>query len=447
MQKKSIALWTSLFVLLLAGGKPVRAEDGPIPTPEDTRPNILLVVCDDMDPEHFGFRSPISVTPTLDRIAQNGTVFETAWMAPKCAPSLASLLTGQHPHEHGRFYNRHVDGEEMPLDLSNTFVSHLDRRGYSSIACGKWWFDDPAAAGFDDWFLSLPEFVREGQSHLHEWLDALPENDPFFIWWAPLLPHEPHNPKQRHLDRIDRNSIVVPDYIQESDREEFLDKEHTLLAMTNWLDEGLDELMVHLEELGRTENLLTIVCIDNGWSNGRVSKGSPYEKGMQSPIILNFPGQVPEGATQDHLVSIVDLYPTILDYAGVSRIPSPSNGRSLRPIIEGTDPIWRTHIIEVAYPGVAHSQNWHREAYATAIRSRRWKSIGYTKNIRPEENQTLRIRHVLTDFPIRSKFDQELYQLALDPLEEENLVFRPEYSDEREFFGRILRQWWVANRP
>ncbi len=415
------------------------------PSAAQERPDILLVIADDMDPQHMGYRNPVARTPTVDSLIANGTVFEECWMAPKCAPSLASILMGQHPHEHGRFANRHASGSEPQINLNESFVSCLSEAGYRSYMGGKWWFGDIAEAGFESGETNQGSFVRNGQAHLLDWIDTVEPDENFFVWWAPLLPHLPHNPPQAQLDRIRRGQIVVPDYVDPRDRNEFIEKEHNLLAMTAWMDAGLSDVLGHLHQLGRRDNLLVIFCLDNGWSNGRVSKGSLYEKGLQSPLVFTYNGNIPQGDTRDHLTSFVDIYPTVLDYAGIEH--TGHEGQSLRPAIEGTDEVWRSHIVELGYPGIALGNTWYEEAYGIAIRSQEWKLIAYLRNVREEDNAIFRIHHVLTDFPSRNKWDLELFNLESDPYEEHNLVYRPEYRDQLNHFAGLARDWWTARTP
>lgn len=432
---------TALLLTVVGAAAGLRAQPEPLP---GTRPDILLVIADDMDYDHFGFRSPAAHTPTLDMLAAGGCVIERAWMAPKCAPSLAAILTGQHPHENGRFYNRLASGAEIPLDHTETFVRYLDNAGYNTYCGGKWWEAEPTLLGFDAAQADQANFVRNGQNHLLEWLDGVPPDESFFIWWAPLLPHLPHNPRQHHLDLIDPARIVVPDYIAEADRAEFIQKEHVLLAMTAWLDEGLEELLDHLHMLGRRENLLVVVCIDNGWSNGRVSKGSLYEKGMQSPLIFTHATLVPPGTSRRELASIVDIHPTILDFAGVQAAPR-SDGLSLRPIIEGRSTVWRTRLIEAAYPGIAYSDRWTDEVYGLAVRTDRFKFIGYLRDVREEDNYILRIHHILAPFPRHLRNDQELFDLSTDRVETANLASLPGYESTVLGYRSIIRDWWRRN--
>ena len=133
------------------------------------------------------------------------------------------------------------------------------------------------------------EFVRTSQDQLFAFLDEVEER-PFFVWWSPNLPHRPHKPPARLRRRFDRANIQAPDWIAPEDRAEFARLEAISFAMEAWLDEGVAQLMGKLEERKLRERTMVVFLIDNGWANGWVSKGSPYEKGLRTPLIFSWPG-------------------------------------------------------------------------------------------------------------------------------------------------------------
>ena len=95
-------------------------------------------------------------------------------------------------------------------------------------------------------------------------------------------------------------------------------KEQLSYAMEAWLDDGVAKLVAKLKAIGQLDNTMFVFVIDNGWCNGLVSKGSPFEKGVRTPVFFSLPGTVKAAQRFDGLVSTNDIYPTILDYAGVA---------------------------------------------------------------------------------------------------------------------------------
>ena len=151
------------------------------------------------------------------------------------------------------------------------------------------------------------------------------------------MPHTPHNPPQKYLDMFSKENIPIPAYISKGKHKSFLSKEHLSLAMEAWMDDEIGQLRNKMKKKGQDENTIYIFLIDNGWSNGLPAKGSVFEKGVQTPVIVTWPGHLPAAQKRTELISSVDIYPTILDYAGAD-IPTKIPGRSLRSMIEKNAP-------------------------------------------------------------------------------------------------------------
>ena len=118
------------------------------------QPNIVLLISDDDDYEHFGFMgSKIAQTPTLDKLVAAGTLFTTAHCpAPLCRPSLASMLSGQLPNQHG-IYGNYIDRtgigkDTIKLAPTGSLPNRLKHAGYATYATGKYWEGDPRTMGF-----------------------------------------------------------------------------------------------------------------------------------------------------------------------------------------------------------------------------------------------------------------------------------------------------------
>lgn len=408
----------------------------------DSRPNIILMISDDHDYEHFGFMGhPIAHTPTIDRLAREGTVFTTAHLPmSRCRPTLASLLSARYPHQNGVYYNF----AGRPLEKTNALPLLLKEAGYRTYCEGKYWEGAPQRLGFTHGKgQSSRTFVRRDQDELFEFLENVGEQ-PFFVWWAPMLPHTPHNPPQRHLRKFDAVTFPVPDYIAPEQRQEFLQKEHLSYAMEAWMDEGVAQLLDKLKELRLDANTLMVFVIDNGWCNGLVSKGSPREKGVRTPVIFHWPARVTGGKTTDALISTVDVPPTILDYAGVA-IPETYAGRSLRPMIEGRADQGREALFEATYAAFATDGGARpeRDIYALSMRDRRWKYTLYLQDVRKDRNgDYLRIQSILTDYPARSAGDQDLYDLDSDPYERNDLAEDLAQQERLVQMRTAALRWW-----
>lgn len=426
----------------------------------DFKPNIVLIISDDHDNDHLGFLGNSVVhTPNIDRLANAGTVFKTCHLtATRCRPSLASLLSGRLPHQSGIYANYHksnnqgnqdIEGEKM-LDPGLSLPNLLKDAGYVTYASGKYWEGNPAAMGFThgltlETIRTFREFVREdNQESLFSFIDDHAGKAPMFIWWAPLMPHTPHNPPERFLKLFDPQTIPIPHYIRDEDRAEFIRKEHLSLAMEAWTDEEIGKLRAKLIEKGEDENTLYVFLIDNGWSNGLPAKGSVFEKGLSTPAIFTWPGHIPEGRQRDDLTSSLDIYPTLLNYAGVEP-PDAAAGIDLRENIEKQSPVDRNKLFGAVYPTAATNEGEfpERDVYALYTRTERWKYVYYTRDVQGKvADQPWKLHHILAEAPLRNRGDQNLYDLDNDPFELNDLSGDPQHFDRLNAFRTEVFGWW-----
>jgi uncharacterized sulfatase len=198
----------------------------------------------------------------------------------------------------------------------------LKEQGYVSFQSGKWWEGNFAEGGFTAGMTHGD--VARGGRHGDEGLkigrqDNQPVYDflaanrdlPFFLWYAPMLPHNPHTPPERLLAkyRNQTDSIHIARY----------------WAMCEWWDERCGELLDQLDKLGLAENTLVVYVTDNGWiqSPDKIpyaprSKRSPYEGGIRTPIMLRWPARLKPRRDDETLVTSLDLAPTILAACGLA---------------------------------------------------------------------------------------------------------------------------------
>ena len=319
----------TLLAALFLGGSAAAAE----------RTNIVLIISDDHAWTDYGFmKHPLAKTPNIDRLAKEGLCFPRGYVPTSvCCPSLATIITGKMPHVHKITGNDPVAPPGMPRPkfyqspafkkgrevMNANLAKHpllpavLGEKGYLSLQTGKWWQGHFSNGGFthgmtkggrhgDDGLT----IGRESMKPISDFIDDAQKQDkPFFVWYAPLLPHDPHTPPERLLakyrDKVP--SIHVARY----------------LAMVEWFDESVGELLKMLDDRGLAKNTLVAYVADNGWiqstDNPRFaprSKLSQYDGGLRSPILLRQPGTI-EARRDETPVSSADLFPTILRAAGI----------------------------------------------------------------------------------------------------------------------------------
>jgi arylsulfatase A-like enzyme len=316
------AVWVALLISLSASG--ARGDGG-------EPPNVVLIIGDDQAWTDYRFMGhPQGCTPNLDRLSREGLTYTRGYVTSSlCSPSLASILTGLYPHQHG------ITGNDPPqaVDRSKLIKRFeslpslprlLANRGYLSMQTGKWWGGSYQSGGFTHGMSHGDpsrggrhgdEGLKIGRSAMqpaYDFLDrAQSAHKPFFLWYAPMLPHSPHDPAESLLAkyRMVAPSEAVAAYWANIER----------------FDETIGQLLQALDSRGLTESTLIVFLSDNGWIQdpdqlnrfAPRSKQSPYDGGLRTPIILKWPGHIKPDKC-DTPVSSIDLAPTILNVAGAA---------------------------------------------------------------------------------------------------------------------------------
>ena len=321
--------------------------------PPNRPPNIVLIIGDDLGYPYAGFMgSHIVQTPNLDRLAAEGTTFTHGFStASVCNPALQTLLTGLHPRAWSAQRDRLSVALGVPfwfhteIEHYVTLARQLSRQGYRTFQGGKHWEDTFVRAGFDAGTMAVPilneftsptwyEFGRRSLQPLHDFLDGIEEDEPFFLYLAPMLPHTPHDPP--------------PDLVAYYESLNLWTSAVYYYANITRFDQVVGQMIEALEERGLRDNSLIIYVSDNGWEQGTHDESpflrrnlggdrgklSIYEFGFRTPLIFNWPGRVPANTVLDDLVTFADLHATILQYGGAP-IPPDHEGNTLIPRIEG----------------------------------------------------------------------------------------------------------------
>ena len=307
-------------------------------------PNIVFILSDDQSWTDYGFMGDKNIeTPRLDQFASESLTFQRGYVPTSlCSPSLATIITGMYPKDHGILGNdkklpgdkreekkawRAKNYEAVIADFKalTTLPDLLKEKGYLSFQTGKWWHGNHKVGGFDygmthgnpkrggrhgDYGL---EIGRKGMDTLTSYVDlALKEKKPFFLWYAPFLPHKPHTPPKRLLDK----------YSKKTDSK-YLAK---YWAMCEWFDETCGQLFDIIEDKGLTENTLFVYVCDNGWvqnsDNGgsaKNSKRAPYDLGIRTPIMYKWAGKIKPKMDTETVVSSIDMVPTVLDILDIEK--------------------------------------------------------------------------------------------------------------------------------
>lgn len=443
-------------------------------------PNVVMIISDDQFADDFGFMgNQLVKTPHLDRLAASSAKFVNGSVPTSvCSPSLATLLTGLYPHQHGIHYNHPPPGNaafnkmmsrdeyEKLRGQSFQFIRNVDtlprllrdRLGYRSLQTGKFWeghfsnagftsgmtvFEpvpdqsyggnrrlaggDFAAHGNGDWGLKIG---RETMQPITNFLDQS-TGKPFFIWYAPFLPHQPHDSPQRFYD-LYTNSSGIPEH------------QVPYYASISQFDETVGQLLTMFEERDLLKSTLFVFVIDNGWqastrrertrpvefAHTKESKRSPFEPGLRTPILLRWEGVITP-ATYPEPVSSIDIVPTILDVVGLKSETDSLPGLSLLSATSGEvrlDP--DRPLFGEIYPGDATSL-----AHPERDIAYRWIKLNDFKLIIPHRHGDGSAWNNYLDGP-------GLFDLQSDPQEQRNLIDDPDYSARRRRMQTMLDRWW-----
>ena len=425
---KMVALLITWLCLFGPAINSISAEPTTTATKKDSRPNVVLIISDDHAWTDYSFQNhPHARTPNIDKLAKQGITFSRGYVTTAiCSPSLATMLTGLYPHQHGITGNDPVRGRSRSDWLDPFFKKPLLPKlladsGYLTLHTGKLWMGTPGRLGFTD---DMGPTGRHGGKALaigrstmepiYKFIDkAKQEEKPFFVWYAPFLPHTPHNPPERLLKKYAHVKGSQAKY----------------LAMVEWLDETCGDLMGQLKAKGVDDNTLVLYLADNGWN--AYGKAFPYENGVRTPVIARWPASIKPSQDKQRLVSNLDVVPTILTACGVTP-PSSMPGLNLldAKAVAARNTLFLSNFAhDMASPTEPEKSLWTRSCI-----HEKWKLIAWQENppkIRPYNNGN---RHK------NPKAMLELFDLDADPHETSNLAEKhPEIVKKLQ---AKLDEWW-----
>ena len=423
------------------------------------RPNILLVHCHDLGQFLHCYGVKTVQTPNLDRLAAEGVRFSHSFCtAPGCSPSRASLFTGRWPHSNGVMGLCHANFA-WDLNADERHLAQILREaGYATVAVGVLHetASDFKRCGYERHLLpsSAKPATDAAIDLLREFRDK-PQR-PFFLCVGFIEPHrlpygEPDWPGALPGDnsfpgpalKPDRSlGVEVPRYLRDTEgtRRELAG----LQGAIRHVDAQFGRLMAALEESGQDRQTLVLFTTDHGIAMPR-AKASLYEPGVQVALLLRLPGRRgwKGGITRDEMISNIDYLPTLLELVGLP-IPEKVQGRSFAPLLDGRPYQAREEIFtELTYhdyydPRRAIRTHTHKlivnfsSAPAFMDPSQCW---------RPQSDVVVPSNHAVSYHPY-----VELYDLAKDPWEQNDVAGRAEYASIRKSLLQHLHQHLVETQ-
>ena len=374
------------------------------------RPNIVVILADDLGWKDLGYKGGPEQTPNIDRLANSGLRLEHFYTYPLCSPTRSALLTGRNPIRFGLAYSVVRPWAYYGLPLSENLIPEsFQKAGYQTAIIGKWHLGHsnkkllPASRGFDhfyghvngaidynthlrdaglDWQRNGESITEPGYStdllaaEAIRWLNRRDKSKPFFLY----LPfNAPHSPLQAPPALIDKyKNIENP-------------RRRVYAAMVDALDQAIGRIAATLDN-----NTILFFSSDNGGpkaqgaDNGtlRAGKATTYEGGIRVPAFINAPGRIRPGTT-DQVTAIWDVLPTLAAAAQVTlHSKNPLDGQNLWPQFTGAVPsVTRNNLFFCTQPETGIKQY--------ALRDGDWKLV-----------------RTMTNPP-----QQELFNIKLDPEE------------------------------
>lgn len=385
-------------------------------------PNVIVILVDDWGTTDLGcYGSKLYETPNIDRLAADGTRFATGYSAcTVCSPTRAALLTGKYPARlhltdwiagHGRPFAklRIPDWTKFLKHEEVTLAEQFKAAGYATASIGKWHLTPALTTGDEAYYPETHGFdVNVGGYHrgqppsyhapykiptLKEGPDGefLTDREaaeavkfieanrakPFFIYLPHYAVHTPIQSKKEVADRYAAKLEKAPGLAQ---------RNASYAALVESVDDAVGTIRAALKRNGLAEDTIIVMTGDNGGllpitDNAplRAGKGSAYEGGVRVPFIVTWPGKIAPKVVTETPAITVDIYPTVLELAGVSRKDSLVDGVSLAPLLtKGVKPDRDT--VFWHYP---HYHPGGATPYS-AIRSGDWRLVHFYEDGRDE---------------------------------------------------------------
>ncbi len=421
------------------------------------RPNILFIMIDDLrDWTGYANTFPNVKTPNLDQLAGSGLVFSNAYCsAPVCAPSRTALLTGLNPGTTGIYENGQV--WEGTLRTHETLTQRFMNAGYHVAGYGKIyhgkgdspnWHEyeygeySPLPHSYENYYalgnpLDVPDSITGDWKRVSNAVSTLEKdiNQPLFLACGLVRPHTPGNVPRKYFDLYDEDAVDVPETIErdledlppiglkvarKTHRDQYgksLEWTHqaivdsslwktnirAYLASITYADAQVGRLLAAWKKSKYSKNGIIVLMGDHGWHLGEKehwSKRTLWEVGTKTPLIISAPGLTKKGGLCNTPVSLLDIYPTLLD---LCRLPPKEGleGLSLKKLLE--DP----------------SSPWQRPALTTwgkdniSLRAKEWRYIRYcdgTEELYSEKDDPREWHNLIQDLDATSAKVIEQFQ-------------------------------------
>ncbi len=425
------------------------------PALAEDRPNILLILADDMTYRDCGaYGSTVVQTPHIDRLANEGMRFECMFTSTAmCSPTRQQLYTGIWPVRNGAYPNH-----SRVYDGTKSWVHQFRKLGYRCGLAGK------------NHCKPRDSFPWEEVGSDKEWgLDEIREfiirnaDAPYFLVAAHRDPHTPWS--HGDASAYPPDSFDVPPYLVDTPTTR--DALSHYYAEITYLDSQIGDVLQMVDDSGQREHTIVIFTSEQG-SSLPFGKWTCYENGLHTGFIVRWPARVRAGLINNVLCQYVDVLPTLLDAIGVDPTAFDTgrpgdahgghsfDGRSFLPVLLGESQHHRDYVFGI------HTSRGIKNGTDYPIRSVRGERYKYIRNLNHEnaftnnvtERRGERREDGLFDTWLtagreataRSNFYQhrpaeELYDLEVDPFELHNIAGSPQHTAIQQQLAQVLARW------
>lgn len=434
------------------------------------QPNIIFIISDDQGYSDYSFMGHEQIqTPHIDKLSKESMTFTRGYAStPLCSPSLASIITGLYAFQHGitgndptveyegkkRYGQKGTNGDYPPNSypvqrnkayqkLAANFYKNqlltqtLSEIGYRSFQTGKWWVGAAKDAHFDEGMTHGDytrggrhgdeglKIGREGMQPIYDFIaESQEQEQPFFVWHAPFLPHTPHTPPKALEEKYLK---IAPS--------PFIAK---YWAMVEWFDQTTGELLNHLKENGLEENTIIVYTCDNGWIQAENRRGysprskrSYFEGGIRTPIMFKYPKVIVPKMDDKNVVSNVDIVPTVLSLLGLEKENLPGINVLDEEVLTN-----RSVVFAEAYNHDIQNIEVPTQSilYKVAIENN-WKLI--EPNAQMIQKNATTLKEEIAGYYSK---DVQLFNLENDPLELKNVAYENPKIVNR--LSAKIKEWW-----
>lgn len=412
-----------------------------------TKPNILFVIADDLTYRDIGCYGGQALTPHIDKLATEGMRFTRCFQTmPMCSPTRHTILTGLYPVKSGAYTNH-----TFAHDHVKSIVHYLKPLGYRVALSGKTHIGPKSTFPFEYSKRDLQSAINFAavESLMKE---STSTGAPFALFACSNEPHEPWNKGRKFRNLYDPAKLKLRPYLL--DTPETRNAYRDYLCEVSHFDEEVGRLLALLDRHNLRDTTLVMVVSEQG-NSFPFAKWSLYDSGIQSAMIVRWPGKVKPATSSSAMVEYVDITPTFISSAGANAPPD-MDGRSFLPVLLGKTDKHKSHVF-----GMQTTRGIYDGPHHFPIRSVRDEQHKLILNLDPNAEFKCTInnkpwfrswqslaesgdedaRATLARYTRRPAI--ELYDIIKDPYELNNLASAPDLAETIRRLRGTLDAWMI----